>query len=146
MSFLSSLNISGSALTAQKLRMDVISQNIANADVTRTEQGGPYRRKMVVLSSDGIKNNFSYVLNSSQESLKCSGVEVAGIVEDPEELTPVFDPDHPDADANGYVMMPNVDTVEEMTDMISASRSYEANITAFNAVKQMASKALEIGR
>lgn len=144
MSFLDSLNISGSALTAQKLRMDVISSNIANASTTRTEDGGSYRRKLVVFT-EAENNSFSGVLDSlNQENL--GGVEATAIVEDPSDLKPVYDPDHPDADANGYVMMPNVDTVDEMVDMMSATRSYEASVTAFNAVKMMVTKALEIGR
>jgi flagellar basal-body rod protein FlgC len=144
MSFLDSLNISGSALTAQKLRMDVISQNIANASTTRTEAGGPYRRKMVVFSED--LSDFSEALVRGGDEEPASGVKVTAIVDDPSDLKPVYNPSHPDADENGYVMMPNVDTAKEMVDMISATRSYEANVTAFNAVKLMASKALEIGR
>lgn len=145
MSFLSSLNIGGSALTAQKLRMDIISQNIANASTTRTENGGPYRRKMVVFSKGEQKTPFENILNAASGE-NISGVVVSGIIEDPEDLKPVFDPSHPDADVNGYVMMPNVDTVKEMIDMMSATRSYEASVTALNATKLMAAKALEIGR
>lgn len=144
MSFLNSLDISGSALTAQKLRMDVISSNIANANSTRTEDGGPYKRKMVVFQpAEG--QSFSGLLNSLEQS-KLGGVEVSEIIEDSDSLKAVYDPDHQDADADGYVMMPDIDTVEEMVDMMSASRSYEANVTVFNAIKLMASKALEIGR
>jgi len=145
MSFMDSLNISGSALTAQKLRMDVISSNIANASTTRTEEGGPYRRKLVVLS-EATNDSFSGVMNSLTKNENLGGVEVSAIVEDQSDFKPVYDPDNPDADANGYVMMPNVDTVDEMVDMMSATRSYQANVTAFNAVKLMATKALEIGR
>ncbi len=145
MSFLDSLNISGSALTAQKLRMDVISSNIANASTTRTDEGGPYRRKLVVLS-EATNDSFSGVMNSLTQNENIGGVEVSAIVEDQSDFKPVYDPDNPAADANGYVMMPNVDTVDEMVDMMSASRSYEASITAFNAVKLMATKALDIGR
>lgn len=144
MAFLNSLSISGSALTAQKFRMDVISQNIANADTTRTEEGGPYRRKMVVFTPK--EGDFGSALNSASKNLEGAGVQVTEVVEDSSALTPVYNPTHPDADANGYVMMPNVNTVKEMTDMISATRSYEANITVFNAVKQMAQKALDIGK
>jgi len=143
MSFLQSLNISGSALTAQKLRMNIISQNIANAQTTRTEDGGPYIKKNVVFSSSDVDVSFAGTLNNAQ---KIQGVEVSAIVDSEEELTSVYNPDHPDADENGYVLMPNVDTVEEMIDMISATRSYEANITAFNALKSMATSALDIGR
>ena len=145
MDFLSSLNISGSGMTAQKLRMDVISQNIANAEVTRTEEGTPYRRKMVVLSSINGGNGFRDALDKATK-VKTGGVQVQSIVEDQADLVPVYNPSHPDADEEGYVMMPNVNTAQEMIDMLGASRAYEANVTAFNATKAMALKALEIGR
>ena len=147
MDFLSSLNISGSGLTAQKLRMDVISQNIANAGVTRTENGTPYRRKMVVLSSIN-GDSFRDVLDRTNgtNAVKTGGVQVRSIVEDQSALVPVYNPNHPDADEEGYVMLPNVNTAQEMIDMMSASRAYEANITTFNATKAMILKALEIGR
>lgn len=145
MDFLSSLNISGSGLTAQKLRMDVISQNIANAQVTRTEDGTPYRRKMVVLSS--IKGNGSFQeAFENASAVQASGVQVSRVVEDQSDLVPVYNPNHPDANEEGYVMMPNVNTAQEMVDMLAASRAYEANVTAFNATKAMLLKALEIGR
>ena len=145
MDFLSSLNISGSGLTAQKFRMDVISQNIANAEVTRTENGTPYRRKMVVLSSMKGENSFRDALDKAT-TVKAGGVQVQSIIEDQSPLVPVYNPNHPDADEEGYVMMPNVNTAQEMIDMLGASRAYEANVTAFNATKAMAMKALEIGR
>lgn len=143
MSFLQSLNISGSGLTAQRLRMDIISENIANKDTTRTENGEPYRRKMVVFSStSNFKDKFIQNLNE----YKARGVEVTEIVEDPTEFKLVYDPEHPDADENGYVSMPNVDTLKETVDMMEAYRAYQANVTALNTMKQMAVKALEIGR
>lgn len=145
MDFLSSLNISGSGLTAQKLRMDVISQNISNAEVTRTEDGTPYRRKMVVLSSIKGSGSFREALNNAS-AVKTSGVQVQSIVEDQSDLVPVYNPNHPDANEEGYIMLPNVNTAQEMVDMMSASRAYEANVTAFNATKSMILKALEIGR
>lgn len=145
MDFLSSLNISGSGLTAQKLRMDVISQNIANAEVTRTEDGTPYRRKMVVLRSINGGSSFRDALNKATQ-VKTSGVQVQSVIEDQAPLVPVYNPSHPDADEEGYVMLPNVNTAQEMIDMLGASRAYEANITAFNATKSMVLKALEIGR
>ena len=145
MDFLSSLNISGSGLTAQKLRMDVISQNIANAEVTRTENGTPYRRKMVVLSSMKGENSFRDALDKAT-TVKTSGVQVQSIIEDQSPLVPVYNPNHPDANEEGYVMLPNVNTAQEMIDMLGASRAYEANVTAFNATKTMALKALDIGR
>ena len=147
MAFLDSLNISGSGLTAQKLRMQVVAQNLANAQTTRTEEGGPYRRKLVVLSERGGQNTFSATLNSSiGGKASVGGVEASAIVEDADDFKLEYDPTHPDADDNGYVQLPNVNTVEEMVDIMSASRLYEANVTAFNAMKEMAAKALEIGR
>lgn len=144
MPFLQSLNISGSGLTAQKLRMDVISENIANIDSTRTEAGGPYRRKMVVLSSVGeFKNMLMKNLNNEEANF---GVEVTDIVEDKSDFKLIYNPEHPDADENGYVSMPNVDSLKETVDMMEAYRAYQANITALNTTKQMAVKALEIGR
>jgi len=144
MSFLQSLNISGSGLTAQRFRMDVISENIANIDTTRTENGDPYRRKMVVLSST---NNFKdMVVKNLNEYKITGGVEVSDIVEDQSEFKLVYDPEHPDADENGYVSMPNVDSLKETVDMMEAYRAYQANVTALNTTKQMAVKALEIGR
>lgn len=143
MSFLRSLNISGSGLTAQRLRMDVISENIANIDTTRTEDGGPYRRKMVVLSS---ASDFKNMLIQNINDYEAGGVEVTEIIEDQSEFKLVYNPEHPDADENGYVSMPNVDSLKETVDMMEAYRAYQANITALNTTKQMAVKALEIGR
>jgi flagellar basal-body rod protein FlgC len=142
MNVFKSMSISASGLTAQRLRMDVISQNIANADTTRTAGGTPYRRRAVVFQSRG--QSFSAYLD--KESAQAGGVRAASVVEDPSPLKRVYDPQHPDADQDGYVELPNVDTTKEMIDMISATRSYEANVTAFNASKAMALKALEIGR
>ncbi len=140
MAFLSSLDVSASALTAQRMRMDVISENIANADTTRTANGGPYRRRVAVMAEQPL--TFSSILRKATGG----GVEVTQIVEDMSDFNYVYDPDHPDADANGYVAKPNVDTAEEIIDMMSATRSYEANVTALNATKSIAMKALEIGR
>jgi len=144
MSFLNSLNIAGSALTAERLRMDIISQNIANKNTTRTEDGGPYRRKQVVFQERGL--DFQSILDREGRSSGQGGVRVAAIVESDEPLVPVYDPNHPDANEDGYVMMPNVDTAEEMVDFMAAYRAYEANITALNIVKAMAMQALEIGK
>ncbi len=143
MSFLQSLNISGSGLTAQRLRMDVISENIANIDTTRTEEGGPYRRKMVVLTTS---NDFKNIMVKNLKDYEPSRVEVAEIIEDNSEFKLTYNPEHPDADENGYVSMPNVDSLKETVDIMEAYRAYQANITALNTVKQMAVKALEIGR
>jgi flagellar basal-body rod protein FlgC len=143
MSFLKSMDISASALTAQRLRMDVISQNVANANTTRTAAGGPYRRRMTVLSQQ--QPDFSGEL-AQAEGAACSGVEVSAILEDQSPFILDYDPSNPDVGADGYVRLPNVDITQEMLDMISATRSYEANVTALNATKGMALKALEIGK
>lgn len=144
MAFLNSLDIAGSALTASRLRMDTVSQNISNADVTRTEAGGPYRRKMVVYEAQE-GGTFRKMLNDKMGNEK-GGVKVTGIVEDQSEFTPVYNPEHPDANVQGYVMMPNVNPMQEMLDMMAATRAYDLNITSLNAMKGMATKALEIGR
>jgi flagellar basal-body rod protein FlgC len=149
MSFLQSLNISGSGLTAQRLRMDIISENLANIDATRTENGGPYRRKMVVFTSTNTSNSlFNKMLynniNDINNSKQVRGVEVSQIVEDQSPFKLSYDPTHPDANEDGYVELPNVDSLKETVDMMEAVRSYQANVTALNAIKQMASKALEI--
>lgn len=150
MSFINSFNISASALTAQRFRMDVISSNIANAETTRAQvrngEAVPYRRKVVVM--EPVKNSFEQVLQSQMDggNRLGQGVKVGSIREDQSPLKPVYNPSHPDANAEGYVLMPNVDITKEMVDLISASRSYEANVTALNASKAMVTKALEIGR
>jgi len=141
---------SASALTAQRLRMDVIASNIANAETSRGRyvngRWEPYARKMVVL--EPVRKSFSELLDSklSRGSGRTAGVKVARIVEDSSPPRLVYNPTHPDADEDGYVRMPNVDILKEMVDMISATRSYEANVTALNASKAMFTKALEIGR
>lgn len=147
MSFLSTMDINASGMTAQRMRLDVVSENIANIETTRTESGGPYKRKVVVLETNQ-NNSFQQVLKNTANRSGSSygGVKVAKILEDQKEGKPVYDPTHPDANDEGYVLMPNVDLVKETIDGMSATRSYEANITAFNAVKLMAQKALEIGK
>ncbi|RIX51830.1 flagellar basal body rod protein FlgC [Paenibacillus nanensis] len=142
-------DISASALTAQRLRMDVISSNIANAETTRGSfvngKFEPYKRKLVVL--EPTAQSFSSMLSKQMENGGAAkGVRVAKIQEDQSPSKLVYNPTHPDADENGYVNMPNVDVAKEMVDMISASRSYEANVTALNATKSMFVKALEIGK
>jgi len=143
-SIFKSLDISASALTAQSFRMDVISQNIANANTTRTAEGGPYQRKVTVLGQQEL--SFSSVLDAQKADSQVSGVVVVKTEADETPFNLVYDPTHPDANAEGYVEMPNIDLVKEYVDMISASRSYEANVTVMNATKQMVLKALEIGR
>ena len=148
MGYFSSISIGASALTAQRLRMDIISQNLANASTTRTEDGTPYRRKTVLFQERSGDVPFSdYLSESSKKQYNIGGgVRVTKIVEDSTPFKDVYDPGHPDADENGIVKMPNVDVVTEMVNMISASRAYEANVTAINTAKSMATKALEIGR
>jgi flagellar basal-body rod protein FlgC len=143
MSFFGGLEISASGLTAERLRMDVTAENLANAQTTRGANGQPYRRKEVVLQE--TPGSFGATLSRAMKT-DGGGVQVAGIVEDQTPLKRIYDPGHPDADAQGYVSMPNVDTVTEMVDLIGASRAYEANVTAMQAAKQMFSRTLEILR
>lgn len=149
MSMFSAFNISASGLTAQRYRMDIISENVANANTTRTEDGTPYRRKIVTFEEKGGQTSFSRVLGKAAygHGYTGQGVKVTGVYEDHEtEMNMVYDPSHPDADENGYVTYPNVNIVTEMTNMIDASRAYEANATALNASKSMALQGLQIGR
>jgi len=147
MSFFNVMDISASALTAQRKRMDVITQNMSNMNTTRTADGTPYRRRVVVMKeASGFKTSFSTFFNGARDSFIGRGVIVSEIVEDPSDFRLEYDPNHPDAGADGYVRYPNVDQVKEMVDMIAATRAYEANVTAINATKAMAVKALEIGR
>lgn len=146
MGFYNSLDINASALTAQRIRMDTISQNIANVNTTRTEDGTPYRRKVVMFEEKKSEPFSSYLSKSGREKISAGGVRVTRIVEDQSPLRQVYDPGHPDANADGYVEMPNIDVITEMVNMISATRAYEANVTAINNTKSMALKSLEIGR
>lgn len=134
MSSFSSIDVSASGLFAQRTRLDAIANNIANANTTRTDQGGPYKKMEVVFRS------------RSDYSGSMSGVDVEDVVESPVPPKMVYEPSHPDADSDGMVAMPNVNIVEEMVDMISATRAYEANVQAIQAAKSMAMKALELGR
>jgi flagellar basal-body rod protein FlgC len=146
MGFLSSMEIGASGLTAQRLRMDVISENITNVDTTQTDTGEPYRRKYVVFSEkQGTEAPFSSYLESAGGEKAGAGVRVSEIGEDQSDFKLKYDPTNPSANEDGYVEMPNVELSQEMVDMISAYRSYEADVTAFNATKDMAVKALEIG-
>lgn len=140
MSYFDALSTSASALTAQRLRMDTISNNLANANSTRSKDGEAYRRQMVVFES---REDFQRGIDGKHAKTPL-GVKVTKIIEDESPFRLVYDPGHPDANADGYVAYPNVNTIQEMTDMISATRSYEANVTVINAVKGMAAKALEI--
>lgn len=153
MAFLSSMNIAASGLTAQQLRLDVVSENITNSTTTRTEGGGAYRRKMVVFEAESGRDSFRDVmaraangLASNEGYANAGGVKVTQIVEDPSPLKTVYDPTHPDANEDGYVDLPNVDMVKEMTDAMAATQAYSANVTAFNALKTVVNQALQIGR
>jgi len=142
MDFLTSLHVSGTGLTAQRTRMNVISGNLANAETTRTAKGGPYRRKVVVMEQESVKD-FDAALATQSDAC---GVRITEIVEDKTPFSQVYNPSHPDADDAGFVMMPNINLIVEMTNMMLARRNYEANVAAINAAKGMALKALELGR
>ncbi len=145
MDFFSAIDISSSALSAGRTRMNLISSNLANANATRTPEGGPYKRKDAVFSATPLESRFNRALDAATAQ-QVRKVEVTEIVEDQSPARLQYDPGHPDANAQGYVAMPNVNTVEEMADMIGATRAYEANVTAVQAAKSMALKTLEIGR
>lgn len=144
MSLLDSMNITGSALTAERFRMNVALQNLANVNTTRTAAGEPYRRKQVIFQERGV--SFASALREEEARVKGGGVRVTRVVESQRDFIPVYDPAHPDANEEGYVMMPNVDATEERIDLMAASNSYEANLTALSLVKSLALKALEIGK
>ncbi len=155
MAFLSSMNITGSGMTAQQLRLDVISENVSNINTTRVEGGdGPYRRKMVVMEADSGRDSFREVLARAAGNLpqatgnlsENGGVRVTQIVEDQSALKVMYDPTHPDANAQGYVELPNVDLVKEITDAMAATQAFSANVTAFNTLKTVATRALDIGK
>lgn len=137
------MKISASAMAAQRTRLNVISANVANVETTRTPEGGPYRRQEVVFntSQEGFAGNLERALRDSVR-----GVEVAEIRASAEPPRVVYDPGHPDADGQGMVAMPNVDVLEEMVDMMTATKAYEANVTVIKSAKRMALKALDIGR
>lgn len=160
MAFLDSMNIAASGLTASRMRMDVISENIANAETTRTEGGGPYTRKATVYEAvnSGAGSSFDSMLanklGSDYTLLQdkfgvfgevTGGVTVTEVIDDESEYLTVYDPDHPDADENGYVQYPNVDTTQEVLDMMAVTRAYQMNLNALDAVKTMATQALRIG-
>ena len=144
MNLFQSMQISASGLGSQRTVLRVIAENMANVQTTRTEEGGPYLRKRAVLSPVPLPSSFPELLFSRMRP-EALGVQVTDIVEDSYGLKSVFDPSHPDADETGLVLLPNVNLMEEMVALLSASRVYEANVTAFNAAKNMALRALEIG-
>jgi len=141
MDILSAMKISGSALKAERARLNITAMNLANANTTRTMEGGPYRAKSVIFQAQPLPGAFAGTLDS-----KLRQVEVAAVVEDQAPFRQVYDPGNPDADGDGMVLLPNVNLVEQMTDMIEGQRSYEANATALDTVKSMALRALDIGR
>lgn len=146
MGLFQAFDISATGMTAERIRMDTISQNIANIKTTRTEDGTPYRRKIVTFAEKET-TPFSSYYNTLSGQATGNGVKVTSIVEDmTSDFVMEYDPSHPDADENGYVSYPNVNTVTEMTNLIDASRAYEANTTAFNAAKSMVQAALQIGK
>lgn len=148
MAFLSSVNVIGSGLTAQQQRLDVISENVTNINTTRTEGGGPYRRKMVVLEEENSDSPFRQALDKAmgRRNSAQGGVRVAEIVEDESNFKLSYDPENPDANEDGYVELPNVDLVKEISDAMAANQAYSANVTAFNVLKQVIAKGLEIGQ
>lgn len=160
MAFLSSVNIVGSGLTAQQIRLDVISENITNMHTTRTEEGeGAYRRKVVRFQAETGKDGFRLAMAraaaaggeqvraiSNRGYENAGGVRVTEILEDDTPNPIIYDPSHPDADENGYLEMPNVTLVKEITDAMAASQAYAADVTAFNTLKQVIAKGMEVGR
>ena len=145
MGFLKGLQISSSALSAERVRLNVLSANIANASVTKTDEGGPYRRKDVIFTAKSTGEKFGDLMRQAFDS-ELKEVQVSGIAEDKTPGKRLFNPEHPHADADGYVTMPNVSVMEEMVNIITSTRSFEANTTALNSTKSMAETALKIGR
>ncbi len=141
MSFLTAFNISANGMSAERLRINIISSNIANINTTRTPEGGPYKRKDVVFEATPIEDK-----NSFESQLQLETVKVKDVVEDPRPPILKYDPSHPDADKDGYVKMPNINLMEEMVNLINASRSYEANVQVMRSAKEMISRTIEILR
>ncbi|MDX8392644.1 MAG: flagellar basal body rod protein FlgC [Mariprofundaceae bacterium] len=140
------MNISAGGMSAQRSRMDIVAENIANAESTRTAKGGPYRRRQVVFQTVEAKDQFKHIFDSSFKGQGPNSVKVSSVIEDMRPFREIYDPSHPDANAKGMVSLPNVNTVEEMVDMQSASRSFEANVTTMEAAKRMFQKSLELLR
>lgn len=141
MDFLNTLKVSASGFEAQRKKMDVIIENLANMETTRTPEGGPYLRKIVLFSSEPLTGSFENILDETMHRVK-----VDGVVRDEKAVKSVYDPAHPDADRRGFVSVPAINAIVEMADMIMAHRAYEASVTAFDATKNMAMKTLEMGR
>lgn len=154
MAFLNTVNIVASGLTAQQLRLDILAENVTNSTTTRTENGGgAYRRKVVVFEAKSGRDSFRQAMAKAASGLAPSGgyeetggVRVTQIIEDPSPYKLVYDPTHPDANEDGYVEMPNVDMVKEITDAMAATQAYSANVTAFNTLKTVLTQGLEIGK
>lgn len=144
--FLTGMRVSSSGMAAQRMRMNTIASNIANINTTQTPEGGPYRRKDVVFEAMPDAKNFGEIITSSDPAGNFQRVQVTDVLSDRKAPLLKYEPDHPDANSDGYVAYPNINLMEEMTNMIQASRSYEANVTALQASKDMALSALEIGR
>lgn len=146
MNFLSAMEISSSGMAAQRFRMNIISSNIANAQTTRTPEGGPYRRRSVVFGALPAQRSFEQELRAHVKPDEPLHAKVLGVAVDERPPILKYDPAHPDSNEEGYVAMPNIDPLEEMVDLMLAARSYQANVAAFNATKNMAQRALDIGR
>ena len=145
MSLLSSISVSASGMSAERERAEVLVENIANADTTRTAEGGPYRRRDVVFQSDSVSSPFSSVFQNQMDT-QAKGVSVSDIVVDNSDPERRYMPGHPDADENGYVAMPRVNPAQDMVDLLGASRSYQANVSAISAVKDMIQKSIDLFR
>ncbi len=145
MDFLTALDIAASGLSAERTHLNVISMNMANVNTTRTPEGGAYRRKSCVFRSSPVESPFSRAMQSALDR-EAQGVKVAGVVTDTRPFKQVYDPGHPDANAEGYVSYPDINAMEEMANMITAIRSYEANVASITSIKSMFNKALELGR
>lgn len=153
MAFLSSMNIAASGMTAQQLRLEIVAENVANMNTTRTETGEAYRRKMVIFEAQGGRDDFRMALSRANgEAVSNQGYDAAGgvmatdIVEDPSDLKLVYDPEHPDANEFGYVEYPNIDLVIEIADAMAANQAYSANVTIWNLMKNAVNKGMEIGK
>ena len=144
--FLSGFRVSSSGMTAQRMRMNTISSNIANINTTRTPEGGPYRRKDIVFESMPDARNFGEILGSADPKANVQRVQVTDIISDTKAPLMKYEPDHPDSNEDGYVAYPNINLMEEMTNMIQATRAYEANVSSLQSAKDMALSSLEIGR
>lgn len=144
MSLFSSLSVSASGMDAQRTRAELLVENMANADTTRTPEGGPYRRKDVVFQSDSVNAPFSSVLSDAMDGSGATGVKVSDIVVDQRDPEQRYLPGHPDADANGYVAFPRLNPAEEMVDLVSASRGYQANVASMTSVKEMLQRSIDL--